>query len=85
MTMINGNPNIDFLIVTKLDGFALVIERSSWRVEHAIGAYWLPHNRIPESKIAVVPLLKTAGVSLRTAVRLLRHSMGLDSRRAFPQ
>ncbi len=54
-TMIKGDPDIDFLIVMKNDGFSLVIEQTGWRAESAIGEYWLPPERAPAGAIATVP------------------------------
>lgn len=56
-TLLNGDPSIDFLIVTQNDGFALVNQQTSWRVEPAVGDYWTPVKRQRSSGIKTVPLL----------------------------
>ena len=56
-TMLDGDPDLDFLIVMKNDGFSLIIEQNGWRVEPEADAYWLPQQREPAGGIAIVPLL----------------------------
>ncbi len=53
--MIKGDPEIDFLIVMKNDGFSLLVERSGWRAEPYIELYWQPAERKPASEIGKVP------------------------------
>lgn len=55
-TMLEGDPSVDFLIVMKNDGFSLVIEHNSWRVEEKADAYWLNRYRKTSGAIATVPL-----------------------------
>ncbi|WP_373500522.1 HAMP domain-containing protein, partial [Desulfococcus sp.] len=56
-TMLDGDPDLDFLIVMKNDGFSLVIEQTGWKVEPEVDAYWLPQQREAVGDIAMVPLL----------------------------
>ncbi|SHJ93937.1 GAF domain-containing protein [Malonomonas rubra DSM 5091] len=56
-TLLNGDPEISFLIVTKNDGFSLVNQQSGWRVEPEIGDFWVPQNRVAKGNIVTVPLL----------------------------
>ena len=53
--MIKGDPEIDFLIVMKNDGFSLLVERTGWRAEPYIELYWSPAERKPASEITKVP------------------------------
>ena len=54
-TLLTGDPDLDFLIVMKNDGFSLVIEQQSWRVEPEGNAYWHDRERTPTGGIATVP------------------------------
>lgn len=56
-TLLNGDPEINFLIVRKNDGFALVNEQNSWRVVDLTDAYWQTAERKPIAGIENVPLI----------------------------
>ena len=56
-TLLAGDPDLDFLIITKNDGFSLINRQSGWTVEPEIDAYWLPPKRRPLGEIATVPLI----------------------------
>ncbi|MBU4317388.1 MAG: HAMP domain-containing protein [Proteobacteria bacterium] len=56
-TLLGGDPDLDFLIVTKNNGFSLINEQSGWRVEPETHPYWLPEKREPVGGIASVPTL----------------------------
>ncbi|MEZ4483395.1 MAG: HAMP domain-containing protein [Syntrophotaleaceae bacterium] len=56
-TLLAGDPDLDFLIITKNDGFSLVNRQSGWSVQPDIDAYWLPEKRKPLGSIATVPLI----------------------------
>ena len=55
-TMLEGDASVDFLIVMKNDGFSLVIQRNSWRVNDTAETYWLNRERVTSGKITTVPL-----------------------------
>jgi two-component system, NtrC family, sensor kinase len=55
-TLLAGNPDLDFLIITKNNGLSLINQQSGWSLEPAIDAYWLPKKREPKNEIAVIPL-----------------------------
>lgn len=55
-TLVNGDPALDFLIVSKNDGFSLIIETNRWRAEPRIDPFWLPVRREAVGRIEVVPL-----------------------------
>ena len=57
-TMLAGDPDLDFLIVAKNDGFSLLFEPTGWRAEPKIGSYWLPNQRRVVSGITTVPLFQ---------------------------
>lgn len=50
-----GDDTIDFLVIAKNDGFAVVVERSGWRVTH-LGEIWRSKERTPSGGIEVTPL-----------------------------
>lgn len=54
-TMLNGDADLEFLILMKNDGFALVNQHTGWRAEDLTDKHWLPEERLPCSTIAVVP------------------------------
>jgi PAS domain S-box-containing protein len=54
--MLEGDPALDYLVVTKNDGFSLISERSGWRSEADAGLEWRPAARQPVSGLGVVPL-----------------------------
>jgi signal transduction histidine kinase len=56
-TLLKGDPEIDFLIVTKNDGFSLVNQQSGWRVEPELGEYWRPLERVIRGGITQAPLI----------------------------
>ena len=53
--LLAGDPAIDYVVVTKNDGFSLVHERSGWRMETNMPAEWRPARRMASSGISVVP------------------------------
>lgn len=57
-TLLQGDDEIGFLIVTKNDGFSLVNQQSGWRVESDIGEYWYPEIREAHGSIEVVPVFE---------------------------
>ena len=46
---------IEYLVITKTDGFSLVISQKGWRTEQ-LGTFWRPRERVPHSGIMRVPL-----------------------------
>ncbi|MBF0100801.1 MAG: HAMP domain-containing protein [Desulfobacterales bacterium] len=57
-TMLSGDPDLEFLIIMKNEGFALILDQQGWKTEDISDAYWLPEKRESKSGIAVVPLFK---------------------------
>jgi signal transduction histidine kinase len=55
--VLDGDKAVDFLIVTKNDGFSVIVERDSWRTVPAIGGYWHPAVRQSYGGIERVPLV----------------------------
>jgi signal transduction histidine kinase len=55
MQVLAGDPAIDFLIITKNDGFSVIIDHESWKTDK-LETFWRPPNRHTSAAIAVVPL-----------------------------
>jgi two-component system, NtrC family, sensor kinase len=55
MQVLSGDKAIDYVVVTKNDGFSIVIDRSTWKTEK-LGGSWRPATRKPASSIGVSPL-----------------------------
>jgi signal transduction histidine kinase len=55
MQVLSGDQAIDYVVMTKNDGFSIVIDRSTWKTE-TLGDTWHPAARIPASSIGVSPL-----------------------------
>jgi signal transduction histidine kinase len=56
MQVLAGDPAVDFLVIAKNDGFALIIQRDSWRTEPKIDSYWLPDRRSASGVLGSVPM-----------------------------
>ena len=53
-----GDKTVDFLVITKNDGYAVVVERDSWRVIPNIDGFWHPIVRTPTGNIERLPLFE---------------------------
>ena len=56
MQVLSGDQAVDFLVIAKNDGYALVVERDSWRVVAPIDDYWRPADRQSHGEIEIAPL-----------------------------
>lgn len=56
-TLLAGDPDLQFLIIMKNDGFSLIIEQESWSVEELTTAYWLDRKRESIGILETVPNL----------------------------
>lgn len=56
MQVLAGDPAVNFLVIAKNDGFALIIQRDSWRMEPHIDRYWLPGARRTSGELGQVPM-----------------------------
>ena len=54
--MLNGDQTLDYLVITKNDGFSLIHDRTGWRSETNAAECWRPKKRESVSGIGVVPL-----------------------------
>jgi two-component system NtrC family sensor kinase len=55
MQVLSGDKAIDYVVMTKHDGFSIVIDRSTWKTQN-LGENWRPVTRTPASSIGVSPL-----------------------------
>ena len=55
MQVLVGDNAIDYVVITKNDGFSIVIDRSTWKIEK-LGETWRPAARTPSSAIGVSAL-----------------------------
>jgi len=56
--MLNGDKMLDYLVITKNDGFSLINDRSGWRSETDASQEWRPEKRVSNSGIGLVPLFQ---------------------------
>lgn len=56
MHLLAGDPAVDFLVIAKNNGYALIIQRDSWRIEPKVDPYWLPKVRRTSGEIGRVPM-----------------------------
>ncbi|HUB81045.1 MAG TPA: ATP-binding protein [Bryobacteraceae bacterium] len=57
MQVLSGDSAIAYVVIAKNDGFALIIDRDSWRTD-TLGSGWHPAERAPVRSIAFSPLVK---------------------------
>lgn len=57
-TMLAGDEDIEFLIVAKNDGFALIMEKNKWLVEFNLDKSWYHQKRASIYKIQKVPIFE---------------------------
>ena len=53
--VLKGDDAIEYLVVTRQDGFSVIVQRSGWRTE-TLGEFWRPAERNVIGEIAYVPL-----------------------------
>jgi signal transduction histidine kinase len=56
MQVLSGDSAIDYVVITKSDGFSLIIDRNSWKTGK-LGDTWRPADRVPASSIGISPLV----------------------------
>ncbi|MCX6621234.1 MAG: PAS domain-containing protein [Acidobacteria bacterium] len=57
MQVLSGDQAIDYVVMTKNDGFSIVIDRSNWRIEQ-LGGAWRPATRTVASSIGTSDLFR---------------------------
>ena len=58
LQILQGDTSIDHLVITRNDGFSLVLDRSGWRQEDHLPGFWHPEKRSPISGIERIPLFQ---------------------------
>ncbi len=58
MQVVAGDPEVQFLVIAKSDGYSVVIEHGGWKVVPQIGPQWSGGQREPSSAIDFVPLVQ---------------------------
>jgi signal transduction histidine kinase/HAMP domain-containing protein len=56
--MLKGDSALEYLIVTKNDGFSIICDRTGWRSEPKAGVEWRPAQRVKNSGIGTVPIFE---------------------------
>jgi signal transduction histidine kinase len=56
MQVLAGDKDVEFLVITKNDGFSLVVQRDGWRMQPDSDHYWYPNIRKPSSDLGRVPM-----------------------------
>ena len=72
MQVLSGDKAVDFLVITKNDGYALIVQRDAWRVVPLIDAYWRPQQR-----------QSLGGSSWPRVVRITRNTLVVQQGRSF--
>lgn len=57
MRVVEGDPSVEFLVINKSDGYALLIERGGWKIIPQLDTSWRPAVRTVRSGIGEVPLV----------------------------
>ena len=58
LELLKGDPELDYLVLVQMDGFALIIDQFGWRDDKQLKGPWLPVGRSERSGIETVPLFK---------------------------
>ncbi len=56
-TLLAGDPDLEFLVVMKNNGFSLVIEQDKWSVQELTSDYWLDRKRESSGLLETVPVV----------------------------
>ncbi len=55
-TLIDGDPDLEFLIIVQNDGFGVVNQREGWKIEQIMDSFWLPKKRKMLNAVSTVPI-----------------------------
>ncbi len=56
-TLIDGDPDLEFLIIVQNDGFAVINQREDWMIDQAMDSFWIPEKRKTLRAVSTVPIL----------------------------
>lgn len=56
LQVLRGDEAIEYLVITKTDGFSVIVERKGWRTA-TLDEFWRPAGRDSVAEVAYVPLL----------------------------
>ncbi|HTI97496.1 MAG TPA: response regulator [Dongiaceae bacterium] len=56
--MLKGDSSLEYLVITRSDGFSIITDRTGWRCETSTGKEWRPEQRQAAGGIGYVPLVK---------------------------
>ena len=56
--MLKGDPGLDYIVITKNNGFSMICDRTGWRSEIQPQRRWRPDKREVSSGIGIVPQFK---------------------------
>ena len=54
--VLKGDDAIEYLVITRTDGFSVIVDRNGWRTE-TLGEFWRPPTRGVIAEITYVPLI----------------------------
>lgn len=57
MQVVAGDPAMEFIVITKSDGYSIVVDRDSWRIVPHIDSYWYNGSRVASASIGVESLV----------------------------
>ncbi|MGA3130703.1 MAG: ATP-binding protein [Terracidiphilus sp.] len=57
MQVIARDPAMEFIVITKSDGYSIVVERDSWRIVPHLDSYWYNGSRVASASIGVESLV----------------------------
>ncbi|MFH0998840.1 MAG: ATP-binding protein [Pseudomonadota bacterium] len=58
MQILQGDKSIDYIVITRNDGYSLIHERSGWRQEEQLPENWHSDKRFSSGRIDLVPLFQ---------------------------
>lgn len=56
--LLKGDPSLEYLAVTKTDGFSIICDRSAWYTKSKTGPEWHPAKRVETSGVGIWPLVQ---------------------------
>ena len=57
MQVLAGDPSVEFIVIAKSSGYAVLVDRTGWRILPNLQASWHSGPRVPGGEIGIVPLV----------------------------